>query len=184
MSVHGPGAQYEPMMRDNDVWSPLLARIQGASRETIERECKVALSVLVKRRPEREVRSDWGNFKALYAPFLPPRFWSDFLEERDALAKPKPPLRPVGERTPQSRQPGPSDRPLTIAEMVPTAMARADRRRSGAEQPVPLPFPSYAQIMAGGLWPGVHMKVAGTGVGKTTVALQESEHALDQGIPT
>ena len=73
---------------------------------------------------------------------------------------------------------------LKIADMVPTALDRAERRRSGDELPVPLLFPAYAKILGGGLWPGVHMKVAGTGVGKTTLALQESRYALEQGVPT
>jgi replicative DNA helicase len=63
-------------------------------------------------------------------------------------------------------------------------MARAERRRSGEEKPVPLMFPAYEQILGGGLWPGVHMTVAGTGVGKTTLALQGSRHALELGVPT
>src|SRR5689334_24475880 len=69
-------------------------------------------------------------------------------------------LRPLS-----TQQSPPADAPLTIAEMVLPALQRAERRQSGEERPVPLPFPSYEKILGGGLWPGVHMKVAGTGVG-------------------
>jgi hypothetical protein len=71
----------------------------------------------------------------------------------------------------------------TLDELLEPALDRAERRAVGKEKPIPLPWPSVAEHFGGGLWPGVHFLVAGTGVGKTVLALQVTLHAARQGFP-
>lgn len=58
------------------------------------------------------------------------------------------------------------------------------RRADGTDKPVPLPWPDVARQLGGGLWPGLHILVGGSGVGKTTMALQIALEAAFQGHPT
>ena len=64
-----------------------------------------------------------------------------------------------------------------------SALTRCRARKSGEETPVPLPFGSLADKLNGGLWPGVHFLVGGTGSGKTQLALQCCLHAASAGVP-
>jgi hypothetical protein len=83
-----------------------------------------------------------------------------------------------------SEQPKAEPEPLLrLADLLEPAIQLAERRRSGEERPVPLPFREYADILCGGLWPGVHTFVAGTGAGKSTFLFQCATHAAGQGIP-
>lgn len=70
-----------------------------------------------------------------------------------------------------------------IADMAREGLERADARRNGDEQPVPVPWPEYAGIIGGGLWPGMHVLVGGTGAGKTTFAVQIGMAAASKGCP-
>lgn len=70
-----------------------------------------------------------------------------------------------------------------FADVAPGALARFERRARGDEKPIPLPFPVLAEALGGGLWPGFHVFVAGTGKGKTQLALQTALFAAQQGIP-
>lgn len=70
-----------------------------------------------------------------------------------------------------------------IGSFLGEALVRAERRRTGAERPIHLPWPSVAAQLGGGLWPGMHVLVSGTGVGKTTLALQMALEAAEQGTP-
>ncbi len=57
------------------------------------------------------------------------------------------------------------------------------RRAAGLDKPVPLPFLRLAELLSGGLWPGVHILAAASGVGKTTMALMIALHAAQEGVP-
>jgi hypothetical protein len=70
-----------------------------------------------------------------------------------------------------------------LAAIFDEALRRVEARKSGEERPVPLPWPDMAPQFGGGLWPGVHVLVAGTGAGKTAWALQVALHAAKAGIP-
>jgi len=72
----------------------------------------------------------------------------------------------------------------TLDSMLEGAMVRAEKRASGEEKPVPLPFRSLAEHFGGGLWPGVHVLTANTGIGKTQIGLQFAKHAAENRIPT
>ena len=70
-----------------------------------------------------------------------------------------------------------------IRSFLSAALERAERRRTRQERPIPLPWESVAAQLGGGLWPGMHVLVSGTGVGKTTLALQVALHAAEHGTP-
>lgn len=70
-----------------------------------------------------------------------------------------------------------------LSDLVPSALDRAELRRSGQELPIPVPFPQYGEILQGGFWPGVHTVVAGTGAGKSTFMFQTATHAAKAGVP-
>ena len=67
--------------------------------------------------------------------------------------------------------------------LIEPAIDRAERRTKGIERPVPLPWPMLSGHFGGGLWPGVHYVVSGTGIGKTALALQWALHAARADIP-
>jgi hypothetical protein len=70
-----------------------------------------------------------------------------------------------------------------IADMAREGLERADARKRGEEEPVPVPWKEYAGIIGGGLWPGMHVLVGGTGAGKTTFAVQIGIAAASKGCP-
>lgn len=71
-----------------------------------------------------------------------------------------------------------------IGALLDSALARAQRRRDGEEKPIPLPWTYYAEALGGrGMWPGMHVLVAGTGAGKTTFAMQIALGAAKVGHP-
>jgi len=63
------------------------------------------------------------------------------------------------------------------------ALDRMRARGEGREQPIPLPWPSVSNALAGGLWPGLHVLVGNTGTGKSQLALQSALHAALAGVP-
>jgi replicative DNA helicase len=67
--------------------------------------------------------------------------------------------------------------------MLEEALRRAQARRDGSESPIPLPWNDMLEQFGGGLWPGVHVLVGGTGTGKTAWALQVALHAVKNGHP-
>jgi len=71
----------------------------------------------------------------------------------------------------------------TLDELLAPALDRARRRSTRIERPVPLPWYSIAEHFGGGLWPGVHYLVSGTGTGKTAMALQMALGAARVGVP-
>jgi replicative DNA helicase len=73
-------------------------------------------------------------------------------------------------------------KPLDLERMT-AALDRSDRRAKNIEKPLPVPWPDLAEQLGGGLWPGMHALVAGSGVGKTTLALQIALEAARDGFP-
>ena len=58
------------------------------------------------------------------------------------------------------------------------------RRAAGDYKPLPIPdWPSLANAIGGGLWPGLHVLVGGTATGKSQFALQLSLGVALAGIP-
>jgi replicative DNA helicase len=99
------------------------------------------------------------------------------VDEED-LPIPAPPLPETPSQTAPLRSPL---RPLS--EILDAALDRADARASGDEKPVPLPWSSLAEQFGGGLWPGLHVLVAGSALGKTAWSLQTALHAATCGYP-
>lgn len=73
---------------------------------------------------------------------------------------------------------------VTLGSLLGPALDRAERRRSGDEKPIPVPWPAYADALGGGLWPGAHYIVSGTGVGKSQMTIQMALGAAKAGVPT
>lgn len=76
-----------------------------------------------------------------------------------------------------------SPEPVPLSELVESAMLRAERRAAGEEKPVPTPWKHLNATLGGGLWPGAHFLVAGTGVGKSQLSFQIARHAAKAGVP-
>ena len=70
-----------------------------------------------------------------------------------------------------------------LADTFAASLERVTRRSDGREKPIALPWPVLADHFGGGLWPGLHVVNAGTGVGKTQLALQAGAHAAKSKIP-
>ena len=89
-----------------------------------------------------------------------------------------------------TRSPLAAPEPRTLDEDAPLVGSFAEhalttmlRRAQGVDKPLPLPWPSLAQALSGGLWPGLHVLVGNTGSGKSQFALQLALHAARQEIP-
>jgi replicative DNA helicase len=67
--------------------------------------------------------------------------------------------------------------------LLPEAFDRMRRRKSGEERPIPLPWPTMADPLGGGLWPGLHVLVGSTGAGKTQWCLQIALEAAKADTP-
>jgi replicative DNA helicase len=83
-------------------------------------------------------------------------------------------------------EPEPSPRPvelLTLGSLLGPAIDRMAKRQSGEETPIPLPWSDYAEQMGGGLWPGAHALISGTGVGKSALSLQTALGAARAHVP-
>ncbi len=70
-----------------------------------------------------------------------------------------------------------------IGASLDAALLTAERRKSGLEKAFPVPWADYTTALGGGLWPGLHMLVGGTGSGKTTFALQCALEGAKAGHP-
>lgn len=73
--------------------------------------------------------------------------------------------------------------PATLGSLIAPNLERLRRRAEKKEKPVPLPWPSLAKQLCGGLWPGLHMLVGNTGTGKTQLALRVALNAARAGVP-
>ena len=71
----------------------------------------------------------------------------------------------------------------SVGALANDAFDRMRRRASGEERALPLPWPSLADALGGGLWSGLHVVVGSTGTGKSQLTLQMALHAAEQGIP-
>jgi replicative DNA helicase len=79
--------------------------------------------------------------------------------------------------------PGSPDELRSVAGLFDEALRRSKARRDGKEKPVPLPWKDLSEQFGGGLWPGVHVLVGGTGAGKSTWAIQTAMHAAKIDVP-
>lgn len=70
-----------------------------------------------------------------------------------------------------------------VGAFLDDALARMKARAEGSEKPIPLPWPSVAAELGGGLWPGMYVLVGNTGSGKSQWALQAALHAAREDIP-
>jgi KaiC/GvpD/RAD55 family RecA-like ATPase len=66
---------------------------------------------------------------------------------------------------------------------IPDVRALLDSIAKGTEAPVSTGLGMLDDQLDGGLWPGVHFLVGGTGGGKTQLAMQVALHASDRGVP-
>lgn len=84
----------------------------------------------------------------------------------------------LGDAFPSSKK---DTKAKAIGELVDGAIDRIKARANKSETPVETPFPLWNEALAGGLWPGVHFLVGGTGVGKTVLTTQLAFHAASMG---
>lgn len=70
-----------------------------------------------------------------------------------------------------------------LGTMIDDAAARMVRRHMRSELPLATPWAEVNGQMGGGLWPGLHMLVSGTGAGKSTWSLQLALAAAEAGTP-
>lgn len=61
-----------------------------------------------------------------------------------------------------------------LSASIPDALEMFRRRARGEERALPLPWECLNELLGGGLWPGAHVLVGGTGEGKTQAALEIS----------
>lgn len=71
-----------------------------------------------------------------------------------------------------------------LAKLLAPALERAGRRQRREELPVPSQWRHLNDTLGGGLWPGNHFLVAGTGVGKSQMTFQMALNAAKEGVPT
>jgi len=77
----------------------------------------------------------------------------------------------------------PEPPPPLVSDSGPAALAQLERRSSGAENPIPTPWPGLDAILSGGFFAGLYILVAGTGFGKTQAVLQMALQAALSGVP-
>lgn len=63
------------------------------------------------------------------------------------------------------------------------AIERSKRRQNGEESAIPTPWPDINYALGDGFWPGLHMLVGGTGIGKTQWLVQVMTKAAVEGTP-
>jgi len=73
--------------------------------------------------------------------------------------------------------------PKRLGDFLLEARRRMERRASGEEAPIKTPWPDINDQLGGGLWPGLHVLVSGTGTGKSTWALQLGLASAKEGTP-
>jgi len=83
----------------------------------------------------------------------------------------------------EAAEAGKAKQPTRIGALLDSVFGRLLGRARGEEKAVPVPWPSLANLLGGGLWPGAHVLVAGTGTGKTQLQLQLALNAATEGVP-
>ncbi|MCO4745521.1 MAG: hypothetical protein KC912_12085 [Proteobacteria bacterium] len=73
---------------------------------------------------------------------------------------------------------------MPIADLLAGALKGIEARSSGLEPPIPVPWPTLAQALGGGLRPGIHLITGVPGSGRTQVALEIAMHAAQSYVPT
>jgi hypothetical protein len=109
-------------------------------------------------------------------------------EKTTPVAAPEADVAPPPE--PERRDPAPPPAPpepdggRDLGAILDDALDRMDRRASGEERPIPLPWSNVAAALGGGFWAGTLVTLVGdTGSGKTQWALQTGLHAAENGVP-
>lgn len=72
---------------------------------------------------------------------------------------------------------------VSLGGCIDDALEMARRRCAKEELPIPVPWPDLAHQLSGGIWPGMHTLVAGTGFGKSQFEFQKAAYCAEQGIP-
>lgn len=72
---------------------------------------------------------------------------------------------------------------MRVGVFMGEAFDRMAHRANGEEKPIPLPWPRLAELLGGGLWPGLAILVGNTGSGKSQLALQAALAAAQGGTP-
>jgi replicative DNA helicase len=70
-----------------------------------------------------------------------------------------------------------------VGAFMDAALTRMERRAAKLERPIPVPWPSMAAVLGGGLWSGMYVLVGNTGSGKSQLALQMAVEAARVGTP-
>ncbi len=73
--------------------------------------------------------------------------------------------------------------PPSLADALGPGLETLRRRARREERPIPIPWPTIAAHLGGGLWPGLHVLVGNTGSGKSQLALEAAHHGARQGFP-
>lgn len=107
-------------------------------------------------------------------PILQPTQEEAFGEEQKPPAPPQASLPPTQSPT----------LAWVTAESLDADFEVSRKRYSGNEKPVPVPWLALAEQLGGGLWPGLHVLVGGSGVGKSTLALQITLDAALRLLPS
>lgn len=89
------------------------------------------------------------------------------------------------EEGPLPQEAPPTEEPafVSFASLLPVSLWRLERRATGEEIPIPLPFRHLEPSFGGGLWAGAHYIVGTTGSGKTQIALEMAKSAAMKGYP-
>lgn len=99
-----------------------------------------------------------------------------WLDEQDAAVGDVPP----GDVEPTHKP----SAPPRLGDLLESTLERVERRCRGEEKPIALPWPTLHDHFGGGVWPGVHFIVKGTGIGGTQFCVQAGLHAARANVPT
>lgn len=112
-------------------------------------------------------------------------------DENDLLATGKLPSDPFEDAEPVALVPtSPSEGESTdhlagtsLGLFISGAERRITARTQGLEMPISTPWEPLNNALSGGLWPGMHVMVGPSGVGRTQFALQQALHAAQLRVP-
>jgi len=105
------------------------------------------------------------------------------MDENDRARAGTLPEDPEADAVPMGEDGKPAEQLRRLGDVLDDAIRRAEARRTKEERPVSVPWPDLGEQLGGGLWPGLHVLVGGTGTGKSTMALQLALEAARQGTP-